>query len=132
MSKVDDLVKEIAEVIYDKKGEDILILKIGEVHPLFDYFVITTAYTEEHARAIAGEIEKKLKEKGIYPHHIEGYEEAKWVILDYWDIVVHIFLGDLREFYDLESLWGDVPSFKYPSENEVKINVGEKDNREKN
>lgn len=104
-----ELVKVIQEGISNKKGEDVVLLDISKVSSSFcNYFVICHGNSDTQVNAIADEIEdvvrKKLNEK---PHHIEGRGNAQWIILDYIDVIVHVFLKDFRSFYDLESLWGD-------------------------
>jgi len=74
-----------------------------------DTFVIMSAPSAVRVKAIVDCIEKNLKEEGIYPKHKEGYKEALWVLLDYGDILVHVFHEDTRKFYQLERLWGDAP-----------------------
>lgn len=105
------------KTIYDKKGENILIIEVGKIIPyLTDYFVIATGYTGDHLRAIADEVEEKLGEEGIFPDHIEGYEVGRWILMDYIDFVIHIMVGEAREYYGLEYLWGDAPTYKYPED----------------
>jgi len=98
-----------AEVIHAKRGEDIVILDLRAFANFADFFVVSTATSTVHARALAEEVERQLAKLGVKPHHIEGSEHGQWILLDYFDVVVHIFLGDVREFYGLERLWGDVP-----------------------
>jgi len=78
-----------------------------------DWFVITSGTSAPHVRAIADNIVKKLKEKRQNPWHVEGQAEASWILLDYGDVVCHVFLEDTRAFYDLEKLWGDAPKERY-------------------
>ncbi len=113
-----EIVKYITKIIYDKKGEDILIIDVSEVlKGICDYFIIATSLSNEHSRALADEIEEKLKkEKGILIHHIEGYEKGKWVLIDVGDVVVHIFDEETRKFYDIESLYEDEKKIKYEGE----------------
>ena len=92
----------------DKKAGDMEIIEVGKVTPISDYFLICTGTSSTHNRAISDEIEKKIKEKlGIMPHHIEGYREGNWILLDYGSLLVHIFLADTRRFYSIERLWSD-------------------------
>jgi len=110
-----EIVKFISKIIYDKKGEDIVIIDVSDVlQGICDYFIIATSLSDEHARALADEIELKLKkEKGILIDHIEGYEKGKWVLVDTGDVVVHIFDKETRAFYDIESLYEDDKKIKY-------------------
>jgi len=99
--------KEIAEIILSKKGYDIKILDLKKLTSIADYFVICSADSDIQVRAIADEIDKKLSKKGIKCMHKEGELALNWVLLDYFDVVVHIFRKETREYYALEKLWGD-------------------------
>ena len=78
-----------------------------------DYFVITSGTSTTQARAISDNIVEKLKDKGERLWHIEGEREALWILLDYGDVIAHIFVDEMRKFYELERLWGDVPQEKF-------------------
>ena len=104
--------KEMAEfaakIAEDKKAADISVLEISDITIIADYFVICTCSSTTHVKTVADEIEFKLKQTaGIYPHHVEGYESKSWILLDYSDIIVHLFLKDTRDFYSIERLWSD-------------------------
>ena len=101
--------KQIAEFILGKKGYDIKILEIKNVSSIADYFIICSADSDRQVKAIADEVEDKLREIGIKCIHREGYESLTWVILDYFDVMVHVFKAEARTFYNLEKLWGDAP-----------------------
>ncbi len=101
--------KLILKSALDKKAEEPVVLDLRGLTSLADYFVILTASSETHARTIADEIKKKLKEAGIIPVSTEGYDSANWILLDYGDVIVHIFKPEVRELYNLESLWMDAP-----------------------
>ena len=103
----------MAEIAKDKKANDIVLMDMRKVSTFCDYFIIASANTSRHIKAISDEIEVKLKERGIRLWHAEGENEAKWVLLDYGDCLVHIFEPEARRFYDLEGLWGDVPQVKF-------------------
>ncbi len=93
----------------DKKGEDTLILEVGPVLSITDAFVITSGTNPRQVRSIAEEIELQLAtQEGIKPNRVEGLKEGTWVLVDYGDFVVHVFLDESRRFYDLERLWSDV------------------------
>jgi len=99
-----------AQAAASKKGEDIMILDVGDVLAITDSFVITSAPNDRQVRAIADEVERKVKaEGGPSPLRTEGLREGEWVLLDYGDFVVHVFLDETRRFYDLERLWRDAP-----------------------
>ncbi len=97
-----------ARAAADKKGEDIVILAVGNIFPVTDAFVITSGANARQVRTIAEEVEDQVKAAGgPAPLHIEGLDDARWVLLDYGDFVVHVFLEEVRRFYDLERLWAD-------------------------
>ena len=102
-----DLANKITGLIFNKKGTDVKILNLIKLTTMSDYFIICSADSEPQVRAIADEIEKKLRDEGIKVWHKEGYRALNWVLLDYVDVVVHIFKKDARDFYNLEKLWGD-------------------------
>jgi ribosome-associated protein len=91
----------------DKRASDIVILDLRESTSVTDFFVLISGSADVHVKAIAENIREGLAEKGQKPWHIEGLAYGSWVLLDYVDFVVHIFLKEKREFYDLERLWGD-------------------------
>ena len=94
----------------DKRGADTIILQVGQVLAITDAFVITNGANARQVRTIAEEVEEKLKVGGgPSPIRIEGLDDARWVLLDYGDFVVHVFLDEVRQFYDLERLWADAP-----------------------
>ncbi|WP_163328612.1 ribosome silencing factor [Desulfurobacterium thermolithotrophum] len=93
----------------DKKAENPVVIDLKDLTTLADYFLIVTANSDVHGRTIADEIRKKLKEEGIVPLNIEGYDAANWILIDYGDLIVHIFKDEFRELYNLESLWMDAP-----------------------
>ncbi|HVM51848.1 MAG TPA: ribosome silencing factor [Acidimicrobiales bacterium] len=106
----DERVRVAAEAAASKQGEEIVILSVGEVLAIVDSFVITSADNTRQVATIAEEIEKRIKaEGGGGPFRVEGLDDKRWVLLDYGDVVVHVFLREVREFYDLERLWSDVP-----------------------
>lgn len=100
---------KIVEHILSKKGYNIKTLDLRKLTPIADYFVIASADSSIQVKAIADEIDDKLRDEGIKCHFKEGYNTANWVLLDYFDVVVHIFKKEARDFYNLEKLWGDAP-----------------------
>jgi ribosome-associated protein len=105
------LVDRIAEIASDKKAADIRVLDLREIVGYTDYFVICSGNTERQAKAIHDAIHVELKkEHGLLPQQVEGDREARWILMDYLDCVVHIFTPDAREYYRLEQLWGEAPS----------------------
>jgi ribosome-associated protein len=104
------LCRELAD---NKKAEDIIILDVRELSSITDYFVIASGTSEPHLRAIVDEIVDELKEDhDLRPNAIDGTFHGAWVVLDYFDVVVHVMRRDVREKYDLETLWGDAPRVK--------------------
>lgn len=100
----------ISEKIFNKKGDDVILINLKKVASFADYFIICSADSDVQVRAIADEIEKSLRDEGIKCWHKEGYTALKWVLLDYVDVVVHVFQKESRLFYNLEKLWGDAPT----------------------
>jgi len=98
---------ELAKALDSKKGQDIQVLKTGDLTTLADYFVICTATSTTQIKALADACEKNLKEQGEPPHHVEGHRGGTWVLMDFSAVVVHIFDDEARKFYDLERLWQD-------------------------
>lgn len=104
------LCRELAD---NKKAEDITVLDVRELSSVTDYFVIASGASEPHLRAIVDEIADKLRDDyQLRPKAIDGTLQAAWVVLDYFDVIVHIMRNDVRERYDLERLWGDAPRVK--------------------
>jgi ribosome-associated protein len=100
--------KTALEAIDDKKGLDVLVLDIAEIASFTSYFVLCTGESSRQIQAIADEVELRLREKhGTRPAHVEGYRNAEWVLMDYEELVVHVFSKKARAFYDLERLWRD-------------------------
>ena len=95
------------EALESKNGADIKVIHIAEITSLAEYFVICTGTSTTQLKTMSEEVEKKLEEKGEKVHHIEGYRGGSWVLLDFGCLIVHLFLKDQREFYDLERLWKD-------------------------
>lgn len=98
-----------AKTLLDKKGQEVIALDISEITTLADYFVIAHGISELHVQALAEEVQDKLQEAGYTMRSKEGYREAKWVLLDFYDVVVHIFSAADRDYYMLERLWADAP-----------------------
>jgi ribosome-associated protein len=104
------LAERIAEIASDKKAIDVRLLDLRDVVGYTDYFVICSGNTERQAKAIHDAIHLELKSaRGILPRRVEGEREARWILMDYLDCVVHIFTPEARSFYRLEQLWGEVP-----------------------
>ena len=99
-------ISEAIRACQEKKAEEITILELEQGSGAFtDYFVVCSGSNPRQVQAIADEVETRLKKAGLWPNQIEGYKQAEWVLLDYFDFVVHVFSEKARKFYDLERLW---------------------------
>ena len=107
------LAQAIARIADEKKARDIVLLDLRQLTSITDYFVICTGEVDQHVKAIADEIEKRLAPRDK-PWHIEGYQHQSWILLDYVDVVVHIFQPETRQYYNLEKLWADAPRQTFP------------------
>ena len=99
--------KMAVKALDSKKALDIKVIKIKDISAIADYFVIATGTSSTHVKALADEVEAQLDEAGIRVSHVEGYRSNSWILLDYVDVVVHVFSDEAREYYDLERLWQD-------------------------
>jgi ribosome-associated protein len=109
-----------ARAAASKKGQDTIILEVGRVLAITEAFVITSGTNARQVRTIAEEVEAKVKDGGgPSPLRIEGLDDARWVLLDYGDFVVHVFLDEVRRFYDLERLWADSPRWAWEEADQV-------------
>lgn len=102
-----ELAQTCAQTALDAKAEELVILDVTGLSSFTDYFVIMNGRSTRHVQGIADAIEKELRSKRIKASHAEGLQEGKWVLLDFDDVVVHVFYHDQRDFYNLESLWHD-------------------------
>jgi ribosome-associated protein len=104
------------EAAAEKKGVDLAILDVGDVLSIIDLFVLVSASNARQVRTIVDEVERALTgHDGSKPISVEGLADASWVLLDYGDVVVHVFLDATRSYYDLDRLWGDVPRLDVPA-----------------
>lgn len=102
-----ELVKQIVKVLDEKKADDIQALKVDDLTIMADYFVIASANNSTHVKSLVDEVEYQLKEQGTAPLRVEGYQYANWIILDYGDVIVHVFHEETRNYYNLDRLWSD-------------------------
>lgn len=103
-----EIVKHICEELLEHKAQELEVLHIEHLTTLTEYFVICTATSTTQVRALSDYVEVKLKhDYDVAPHHTEGFESNSWVLLDYGSVVLHVFLPEAREFYNLERLWKD-------------------------
>lgn len=105
---------QIAEVAQSKHAEEIVIFHVSELTSLADFFVLCSAESEPQMRAIVDAVEEALNKKGARPYGVEGREAGLWILLDYNDVILHIFKKEAREFYNLDRLWGDAPRIPFP------------------
>jgi len=102
-----EIVKNICSVIEEKKGQEIKVIDISKISVIADYFILASGTNQRQTQAIADEIEMKLGKAGVEPKQKEGYQSGTWILLDYQDVVVHIFNSEDRRFYNLERIWTD-------------------------
>ncbi len=100
-----EVAKAIETFLDNKKGRDIKVLHVEDVSNIADYFVVCTATSNTHVKALSGEVEYQLERRGVTPYHIEGRDNNSWVVLDYCNVLVHIFNREARDFYNLDKLY---------------------------
>ena len=101
-----EILKVAANAVNEKKARDLFAVEVGEITILAEYLLMATATSSTHVRALADEVEFKLSQLGIEPHHIEG-RSTGWILLDYESVIIHIFNKESREFYALDRIWND-------------------------
>ncbi|WP_419881453.1 ribosome silencing factor [Peribacillus sp. B-H-3] len=111
-----ELLVTAAKAADDKRAEDIVVLNMKGISLISDYFLICHGNSDKQVQAIAREMKEKAEENGIEVKRMEGFDEAKWILVDLGDVVAHIFHRDERSYYNLERLWGDAPSEDLQSE----------------
>ena len=110
----EQLARDIAEAADDKKAADLVLLKVTEVSYLTDYFVIATGFSTTQIKAICDSIEKQIAEKyQLVPLRIQGKSDARWIVVDYGEVIVHIFMQEEREYYNLEAFWGHAERIEF-------------------
>jgi ribosome-associated protein len=109
-----------ARALLDRKAIDLVILEVKDLSSFTDYFLICSGNSDRQVQAIASYIEERLGKEGIHPLGIEGKREGRWTLLDYGDVVVHIFFHPVREFYDLERLWSEATRVELPLPKKVR------------
>jgi ribosome-associated protein len=102
-----DALKIALHAADDKMACDFVALDISEIASFASYFLLCTGDSSRQMQAIADEVEKQLRASGIRPSHVEGYQNSEWILMDYFDLVIHIFSKSARAYYDLERLWRD-------------------------
>ena len=110
-----EMAHALAAFAADKKAIDLVLLDLREVAAYTDYFLVCSGGTDRQVKAIHDGIHEGMKhEHGLLPTRVEGMPQARWIVMDYTDVVVHAFVPEMREFYRLEQLWGDVPRLELP------------------
>jgi ribosome-associated protein len=119
-----ELADRIARLAYDKKGHNIVILDLREITDIADFFIIVSGESDIHIKTLANYIEQELFKEKIRPWHKEGLSSLNWVLLDYVEVVAHIFKPEVREHYALERLWADAKFMKVDDHAEVRVVPG--------
>lgn len=104
-----EIMEKAVQVLDSKKGEDIKVLDVSGLTSLGDYFVIASGGSNIQVKALAEEVENQLSAMGVEPKRVEGHQSAMWILLDYYDVIIHVFYKETRDFYCLERLWADAP-----------------------
>ena len=102
-----DILSAVLQAVEDKKAHDVVVLDISEVSSFTDFFILCTGTSSRQNQAIADAVDEKARVAGTSPAHVEGYQNAEWILMDFIDFVVHVFSPTSRAFYDLERLWQD-------------------------
>ena len=102
-----EMAKLVVQALEDKKGEDIKVIDISEVSVLADYFIIANGMNRSQVQALSDNVQETLGRAGVHSKQVEGYDSANWILLDFGDVIVHIFDSENRFFYDLERIWRD-------------------------
>lgn len=109
--EISERANKVAEILDSKKAQDIVILKVADRTIISDYFVVASAPNTSHVQMLAEEVQLKMKEDGVMPIRTEGAREGRWIVIDYGDVLVHVFHKEEREFYQLERLWKEEGNF---------------------
>lgn len=105
-----------AEFALERKARDVIVLDLRGISTATDFFVIATGTSDVQVKAIADHVVDELKRDAVRPEHVEGLRGARWVLIDYVDFIVHVFHPQARDFYQLETLWGDAPRWEAPAD----------------
>ena len=112
MKRASTFAKKIAKLLLEKKAENIVLLDLRRLTDICDFFVICSSTSTIHSQALAREVEEKFK-KAWKLHHVEGYNPGTWILMDFYEVIVHIFTEGTRKFYALEDLWGDAKRVEF-------------------
>ena len=106
----------VIDAVRDKKADEVVALDLRAADAFTDFFILCTGHNRRQVQAIADGVEMALKAKKVRPTHVEGYDKGEWILLDYFDFVVHVFSPTARAFYGLERLWGNAESLSLPKD----------------
>ena len=106
-NNLSDWIQKLAQVIFEKKGENIIAIDVRGISSITDYILIADGNVDRHVIALAREVEKEMKNLGENPSQVEGMQEGDWIVLDYMQVVIHLFVPEMRQRYQLERLWPD-------------------------
>jgi ribosome-associated protein len=106
--------RRLADAARSKNAEDVVALEVGALTSFADAFVLATAGSDRQARAVADAVTEAMRQAGEQPLGVEGYEDGRWILIDGGDVIVHVFVREAREHYDLDRLWGDAPRIALP------------------
>ncbi len=112
-------VRRAAQLTLERKASDVVVLDLRGISSATDYFLLATGTSDTQVRSISDHVTKELRNEGTRPAHTEGGREARWVLIDYIDFVVHVFHPEVRSFYQLEALWGDAPRHELAADAEL-------------
>ena len=112
-------VRRAARLTLERKASDVVVLDLRGISSATDYFLLATGTSDRQVRSISDHLIRELRKAGTRPAHTEGAREARWVLIDYIDFVVHVFHPEVRSFYQLEALWGDAPRHEFAADAEL-------------
>lgn len=115
------LAKRVIKFALAKKAEDVLLLDLRKISPVADFFVICSGASDTQVKAITDSVIEGCRKTGVEIYHVEGYDSLRWVLIDLVDVVLHIFQPEVRDYYQLERLWGDAPTEKFSCEDEEAV-----------
>ena len=115
-TRVPAAIMAVINAVRDKKADEVVALDLRTADAFTDFFILCTGHNRRQVQAIADGVEMALKAKKVRPTHVEGYDKGEWILLDYFDFVVHVFSPTARAFYGLERLWGNAESLSLPKE----------------
>lgn len=113
---IEAMVIGCANAALDKKAKEMVILNVSDISSFADYFIICSGTSDRQVQAITASVQEHMKKAGFLPIGVEGESHARWVLMDYGDVIIHIFYEPIREFYDIERLWSEAPRMEIPED----------------